>query len=534
MIEAKASGESVRTIEGLRYRRELVETLPMDPVVDRRTRQVMGACASRVAPTAVRAPELVALVPEVAALLDLSTEETGGLAEVLGGNRVVAGMDPYAACYGGHQFGNWAGQLGDGRAITLGEVENERGEVWEVQLKGAGPTPYSRRADGRAVLRSSLRELVCSEAMHHLGVPTTRALSLVLTGEEVERDMFYDGNPGLEPGAVVARVAPSFLRFGSYEIHAARRDHETLRRLVNYTTRRLYPRLWDGEKSDVVGLFDEVSRRTVRLVVEWMRVGFVHGVMNTDNMSMLGLTIDYGPYGWLESFDPRWTPNTTDASGRRYCFGHQPRMAFWNLARLAEALLPLVEGPEALTEVLHGHASSFPGQHRGMMLGKLGLSEGTDAVEADALIDGLYGVFGAIEADMTLFFRRLSARAETPASRAEHLKGAFYDPDAIDASASKRLMAWLERYEEQVQRTGFEQEERRSRMDAINPLYVPRNYLVHRTIERVQGGERGALAELLDVLRRPYEEQPGRESFCGKRPDWARHQPGCSMLSCSS
>ncbi|MBA3541881.1 MAG: YdiU family protein, partial [Deltaproteobacteria bacterium] len=281
-------------MDALRYTDRFVRDLPADPSVEPRPRQVMRACFSHTLPTLVRKPELLVVVPEVAELLGLDPTPTPELAEVLGGNRIVPGMKPYAACYGGHQFGTWAGQLGDGRAITLGEVVGRDDEVWEVQLKGAGPTPYSRRADGRAVLRSSVRELVCSEAMHHLGVPTTRALSLVLTGESVQRDMFYDGHPANEPGAVVCRVAPSFLRFGNFELPASRDDLDTLRKLVRFTLERFYPRYVSGDQLDVVGFFAEVAQRTAWMVTEWMRVGFVHGVMNTDNMSILGLTIDYG------------------------------------------------------------------------------------------------------------------------------------------------------------------------------------------------------------------------------------------------
>src|SRR5262245_26049883 len=357
----------------LRYTDRFVRELPGDPRDDNRIRQVLGSCYSRVAPTAVARPELLALVPEVAALLELDPEVTPELVEVLAGNRVVTGMAPYAACYGGHQFGSWAGQLGDGRAITLGEVVTSTGETWELQLKGAGPTPYSRRADGRAVLRSSLRELVCSEAMHHLGVPTTRALSLVTTGEPVERDLLYDGHAAHEPGAVVCRVAPSFLRFGSYEIHAARGDHDTLRRLVRFTLERFYP-AYAGDRLDVAGWFAEVALRTAWLISEWLRVGFVHGVMNTDNMSILGLTIDYGPYGWIEPFDPDWTPNITDASGKRYRFGNQPAVARWNLAQLAGALAPLVDDLDPLRATVERFAAEVASLHRHGSLRKLGLT----------------------------------------------------------------------------------------------------------------------------------------------------------------
>jgi len=533
------------TIDRLRLASRFVSELPGDSREDNRIRQVMGACYSRVAPTRVARPELLVLVPEVAALLDLDPEPTPELVEVLAGNRVLPGMAPYAACYGGHQFGTWAGQLGDGRAITLAEVEGHAGETWEIQLKGAGPTPYSRRADGRAVLRSSLRELVCSEAMHHLGIPTTRALSLVLTGEPVMRDLLYDGNAKDEPGAVVCRVAPSFLRFGNYEIFTSRDDLGTLRRLVRFTLERFYPRYVHGERLDVAGFFDEVARRTAWLVSEWMRVGFVHGVMNTDNMSILGLTIDYGPYGWIEPFDLDWTPNITDASGRRYRFGAQPAVAHWNLAQLARALAPLVgDDLDPLRATIDRFPAEFSAHYRHTNLRKLGLfGQGSEAdTEADtqANDDALLTALGALlletETDMTLFYRRL-ARVPRAASSGEALailREAYYAPDAITPAYEAALGGWLRTYAARLAAEGVDDAERQRRMDAVNPLYVPRNYLVQEVIEATERGDRAALPELLDVLRRPYDEQPDRARFAAKRPDWARHKPGCSMLSCSS
>ena len=266
----------------------------------------------------------------------------GPVIEVLAGNRILPGMQPYAARYGGHQFGHWAGQLGDGRAITLGEMLCPDGIYRELQLKGAGRTPYSRTADGRAVLRSSVREFLCSEAMHYLGIPTTRALSLVATGESVVRDMFYNGNPQAETGAVVCRVAPSFVRFGNFEIFAAQKEPEILKQLADYIITEYFPELGVPalRALHTCALVRGNLPSDRRLVAHWMRVGFVHGVMNTDNMSILGLTIDYGPYGWLEGFDLRWTPNTTDAQGRRYCYGNQPDIAQWNLTGLPGRLLP--------------------------------------------------------------------------------------------------------------------------------------------------------------------------------------------------
>ena len=326
-----------------RFDNRLLRALPGDPEAGPRRREVLGAAWSPVMPTPVAAPALLAWSPDVAAMLgfDAAEVESGDFARVFGGNALYAGMQPWAANYGGHQFGHWAGQLGDGRAISLGELVAPDGRYWELQLKGAGPTPYSRGADGRAVLRSSIREFLCSEAMHHLGVPTTRALSLVGTGEEVVRDMFYDGHPRAEPGAIVCRVSPSFLRFGSFELPASRGETGLLLRMADACIARDFPEL-QGQGEALHGdWFARMAVRTAEMIAHWMRVGFVHGVMNTDNLSVLGLTLDYGPYGWVEDFDPDWTPNTTDAQGRRYRFGTQPQVAYWNLGRLAQALSPL-------------------------------------------------------------------------------------------------------------------------------------------------------------------------------------------------
>ncbi len=266
------------TLESLVFDNRFVDELPADPLTDNHRRQVGGACYSRVMPTRVAAPRLVAYSREVAELLDLDEASclSSEFAEIFVGNRVLAGMDPFAMCYGGHQFGSWAGQLGDGRAINLGEVINRQARRWVLQLKGAGPTPYSRRADGLAVLRSSIREFLCSEAMFHLGIPTTRALSVIATGEPVERDMFYDGHPKDEPGAVVCRVSPSFLRFGNFEILAARGETALLRRLVDYTIRTDFPHLGPPSPATYIRWFAEICRTTATMIVHWMRVGFVH------------------------------------------------------------------------------------------------------------------------------------------------------------------------------------------------------------------------------------------------------------------
>ena len=526
----------------LRFDNRFVCELPGDPEDGRHVRQVHGACYSHVEPTPVRAPKLLAWSREVAGLLGL--DETDLLdprfAEVFGGNALLPGMAPYAACYGGHQFGNWAGQLGDGRAITLGETINPQGQRWELQLKGAGPTPYSRRADGRAVLRSSIREFICSEAMHHLGVPTTRALSLVATGEQVIRDMFYDGNARPEPGAIVCRVAPSFIRFGNFEIFASRGEEPLLQQLIDFTIDRDFPELVEAEPDPAqrrVRWFEEVCRRTAVLMAHWMRVGFVHGVMNTDNMSILGLTIDYGPYGWIDNFDPDWTPNTTDAGGRRYRFGHQARIAQWNLWQLANAVYPVIQQVEPLERALAMYGEVFEAEDRRMTQQKLGLetwrgeSEGDEASDA-ALVARLHTLLQAGEVDMTLFFRRL-ADLDPARPTISHFDAAFYD-EARLRDVSPGFEAWLKDYAVRIRQDGVADPVRRERMNAVNPLYVPRNYLAQQAIDRAEQGDPSGVSELLEVLRKPYVEQVGREAYAARRPDWARHKAGCSMLSCSS
>jgi uncharacterized protein YdiU (UPF0061 family) len=518
----------------LRFDNRFVRELPADPETGPRVRQVPAAAFSHVEPTPVRAPRLVAHSREVAELLGFTPADLASptFARVFGGNALLEGMQPFAANYGGHQFGNWAGQLGDGRAISLGEAINARGERWELQLKGAGPTPYSRHADGRAVLRSSVREFLCSEAMHHLGVPTTRALCLVATGEQVERDMFYDGHPRMEPGAVVCRVAPSFLRFGNFELPASRSEHALLATLVDFCIDRDFPDLVTLGNRDYrrAQWFAEVCERTALMVAHWQRVGFVHGVMNTDNMSILGLTIDYGPYGWIDDYDPDWTPNTTDRDRRRYRFGQQPQVAFWNLTRLAGALAPLFPELDPLKEGLEKYAGAYAAHDRDFSAAKLGLQDFDDA---DAQLQReMYALMHAAQADMTLWFRAL-ADLDLARPRLSGFREAFYDHELMHAQQAA-LEDWLRRYALRAEREDREPGERRAAMNAVNPRFVLRNYLAQQAIDRAEAGDEAGIAELLEVLRRPYDEQPGREAYAARRPDWARDRAGCSMLSCSS
>ena len=518
----------------LTFDNRFLRELPGDPEPRTFIRQVEGAAWSKVSPTPVRAPRLLAHSREMADRLGFRAEDVASdvFAEVFAGNRLLPGMAPFASNYGGHQFGHWAGQLGDGRAISLGEAVNADGERWELQLKGAGPTPYSRGADGRAVLRSSIREFLCSEAMHHLGVPTTRALSLVGTGERVERDMFYDGHPQMEPGAVVCRVAPSFIRFGTFELPASRGDTALLRSLVDFTIDRDFPHLRDmpaGEVRDAAW-FGEVCERTARLMAEWMRVGFVHGVMNTDNLSILGLTIDYGPYGWIDNYDPAWTPNTTDAQRRRYRFGQQPQVAYWNLGRLAGALSPLFGGVEPLQDGLQRFVEAYTFAERDAIARKLGLAECRDGDVA--LMEALRGLLARAEVDMTLFFRGLMD-VDPASPDLAPVAEAFYDPAKREAEAAT-FAAWLAQLASRWADDPLGKDERRERMRLTNPRYVLRNYLAQQAIDRAHEGDLAGLHELLDVMRRPYDDQPGRDAYAARRPDWARQKAGCSMLSCSS
>lgn len=505
------------SLGSLNWLSRFTDETPGDNQVGGLPRQVPGVCWSRVNPTPTPNPVIRMWSSEMAEELSLEAKEN----DILGGQKLSSGMHPYAQRYGGHQFGNWAGQLGDGRAITLGEVDTGE-EIFELQLKGSGVTPYSRFADGKAVLRSSIREFLCSEAMHHLCVPTTRALSLVTTGEDVVRDILYDGRPAAEPGAIICRVAPSFIRFGSFQIHSMSGDLGTLRSLVDYTVKHHFPEYNIQTDDGIIEWLKSIADKTALMIAHWMRIGFVHGVMNTDNMSIHGLTIDYGPYGWLEDFNPDWTPNTTDSGRKRYKFGNQAQIGGWNYARLLESIAPLLEQPNKLHKALDYYYETYQNYNNEMWAEKLGLDEFNTG--DDKLITELTALLQSVETDMTIFFRLLSSIKEPEIS---HLNYAFYSGENIP---KQEWNVWLNKWWSRVKQNPDQE-----KMKLANPKYVLRNWMAQLAIDAAEGEDYSVAIELYELLRNPYLEQPEyEEKWFKKRPEWARYRVGCSMLSCSS
>ena len=464
-------------------------------------------------PTPLPAPYLVAVSEPAAALAGLTPGQLAESIDVLIGNAVPERSLPLAAVYSGHQFGVWAGQLGDGRAILFGEVDTAEGPM-ELQWKGAGMTPYSRMGDGRAVLRSSIREFLCSEAMHALGIPTSRALSVAGSDQGVMRET-------VETSAVVVRMAPSFVRFGSFEHWFYRNKPDELKILADYVIDRFYPEL-RAEDNPYVGLLREVSVRTAHMIAHWQAVGFMHGVMNTDNMSILGLTIDYGPFGFMEAFDPDHICNHTDQQGR-YSYSNQPQVGHWNCYALGQALLPLIGEVEAAQAALDVYQPAFAAKLDELLHAKLGLTQLEHHADADrALFDAMFALMQANGVDFTLFFRRLGGLKAADASGDEPLRDLFIDRPAFDA--------WAIQYRERLQAEAGDDNQRQLAMNKINPKYVLRNYLAQVAIEKAQNKDFSEVARLLAVLQRPYDEQPEHDHYAALPPDWASHLE----VSCSS
>jgi uncharacterized protein YdiU (UPF0061 family) len=446
--------------------------------------------------------------------------------QALAGNSLMTGSQPLATVYSGHQFGQWAGQLGDGRAIWLGEAQSAQGPQ-EIQLKGAGRTPYSRGGDGRAVLRSSIREYLCSEAMHGLGIPTTRALSLVASPEPVRRET-------LETAAIVARVAPSFLRFGHFEHFAAQVDTDSLRLLADHALRHHLPECqeraerWQGNL--YAALLDVVQERTALLIAQWQAVGFCHGVMNTDNMSLLGLTIDYGPFQFMDGFDPAHICNHSDHQGR-YAYGRQPNVAYWNLYCLGQALSPLIDDQDLTLQVLEGYKSLFPRAMGDAMRSKLGLvgDWAPESVrEADwTLVEDLMQLMAAEKVDFTLFWRQLS-QAVVQQSTAPALTDAGWHLVTDLVLDRPRLLAWLTRYTTRAGQPNLAA--MGQHMLNTNPKFVLRNHLAEVAIRQAQTGDFSEIDVLYNLLKSPFDEHPGFEAYADLPPDWA----GQLEISCSS
>ncbi len=432
----------------------------------------------------------------------------------------------YATAYAGHQFGNWAGQLGDGRAIYAGEIFSS-GKQTEIQWKGAGATPYSRHADGRAVLRSSIREYLMSEAMFHLGIPTTRALSISKTGEDVIRDIQYSGNPQKEQGAVVVRTAESFLRFGHFELLSARHQTDLLKQLADYTIENFYPEIQSANNDNkYIEWFQAVCDRTLEMIIHWYRVGFVHGVMNTDNMSILGLTIDYGPYSMMDGYDLEFTPNTTDLPGKRYAFGKQGQISHWNLATLANAIFPLINDSETLEKILDNYGSKFWLQHDKMLADKFGFDEVLP--EDERFFTDWQQIMQDLNLDYTLFFHGLEK--QTSDIKIEDFTDSFYRNQT--ENELKRLSDFIEKYQERKLKNKISEPESLELMSKTNPKFTLRNYLLFEAIQNAEKGDYEMFFKLKDALQNPYENR--FPEFNKKRPSIYDNQTGCSQLSCSS
>lgn len=466
-------------------------------------------------PTPLPAPYLVGASASAAQLIGLEPAEfaTREFVEIFTGNRMPDRAVPVAAVYSGHQFGVWAGQLGDGRAILLGDVPDcstSGSHRLELQLKGAGLTPYSRTGDGRAVLRSSIREFLCSEAMHGLGIPTTRALCVTGSDQCVMRE-----TP--ETAAVVTRMAPTFVRFGSFEHWFYNDRMDELRTLADYAIDRFYPALRDAGNPYQV-LLQEVTQRTADLMADWQCVGFMHGVMNTDNMSILGLTLDYGPFGFMEAFDPQHICNHTDFQGR-YSYRMQPQMAEWNCYALGQALLPLIGSVDAAKAALEPFQAHYAARLDRLLHAKLGLI-GTQQSDR-ALFDAMFGLMQANRVDFTLFFRLLCDLQIDDTSTDARLRDLFIDRAGFDA--------WAAQYRIRLQQENSSDAGRRLAMQAVNPKYVLRNYLAQIAIEKAQNKDFSEVAKLLAILEKPFDEQPEHTAYAELPPNWAsRLEVSCS------
>ncbi|WP_252177814.1 protein adenylyltransferase SelO [Endozoicomonas sp. 4G] len=466
---------------------------------------------TRLQPIPLDHPKLVAVSQNAADLLDLELGDSckQQLTQIAGGSRVPESADPLAMVYSGHQFGSYNPQLGDGRGLLLGEVTNDKGESWDLHLKGAGMTPYSRFGDGRAVLRSCIREYLASEALFHLGIPTTRALCVVTSDTPVYRETE-------ERGSTLLRIAKTHIRFGHFEYFYYTQQHDALKTLAEFTIQNYFPQ-WLNKDDKYCLLFKTVVEKTAHMIALWQANGFAHGVMNTDNMSILGETFDYGPYGFQDDFNWHYICNHSDHSGR-YAFSQQPDIGYWNCGRLAQALVPLLDDASALQKILDSYPTLYSDKYLSLMSEKLGLRE--EEPEDSELIRDLLQQLHEQHLDYTLFFRALSNYQPGQASSA--LMDLCSQPDP--------LKQWLQRYDERVLRNSEPEQQRHQRMKQVNPKYVLRNYLAQTAIEKAETGDYSEIKQLMTVLKSPYDEHPDLEHYAQKPPEWGKKLE----VSCSS
>ncbi|WP_220814691.1 protein adenylyltransferase SelO [Pseudomonas paralcaligenes] len=477
---------------------------------DNRFARLGDAFSTPVLPEPLDNPRLVVASPAAFALLDLdpAVAETTLFAELFTGHKLWSDAEPRAMVYSGHQFGVYNPRLGDGRGLLLGEVINQAGEHWDLHLKGAGQTPYSRMGDGRAVLRSSIREFLASEYLHALGIPTSRALCVTGSSTPVWREK-------QETGAMLLRLSPSHVRFGHFEYFYYTNQHERLKELGEHVLACHFPACL-ADKNPWAAMFREVVERNAELIARWQAYGFCHGVMNSDNMSILGITFDFGPYAFLDDFDANHICNHSDDAGR-YSFSNQVPIAHWNLSALAQALTPFVE-VELLRETLALFLPLLQAHYLDLMRRRLGF---TRAEDGDAeLIERLLQLMQNGAVDYNLFFRRLGEQA--PAEALAVVRDDFIDLNGFDQ--------WSQAYRERAAREGDDQNARRARMHAVNPLYLLRNYLAQQAIEAAERGDYGPVRELHAVLSRPFEEQPGMQRYTERPPEWGKRLE----ISCSS
>ena len=526
-------------LKHLTWEKTFSDAMPIDPIRENYTRTVKNAVVSFVRPQKFPSPSAVIVSEAMAEKLGIPFKETESeeFVKLFIGETVLENASPFATCYGGHQFGSWASQLGDGRAITLGELR-VGDKLYDVQLKGCGKTPYSRFADGKAVLRSCIREYLCSEAMFYLGVPTSRALAVLSTGEKVIRDILYNGNAKPEPGATCVRVAESFIRFGHFEIFATQHNKEITEKILDYTIDRNFPDLKSQNKpTRYFNWLERVINLTAILVAHWQAVGFVHGVLNTDNMSILGETIDFGPFGFLENFDPDWTPNTTDAEMHRYTYQNQPDIGLWNLSRLTAALNQVLNDTEKSKVLLQKYKTAYFAEYGVVFRKKLGFDK-IDDKDLGALIEKLHKLLEECQIDFTIFYREFANfdifnKWKDFQDFLKTVGFSFYNQILVENKMGD-WMAFLLEYKNKLAESNQTLEQRKKLMDSANPKYILRNWMLQQAINESATGNNTMLQELNEMIKTPYEDRPEFNKFYQKRPDWAKSLPGYSMLSCSS